>query len=62
MAILSIWINPYTEWDKKYYWILWYHENISWCKVVEVWEEIIEKIRYWTQEEVEKILSLLYNK
>ena len=62
MAVLTIWLNYYDEWDNQFYAMEGYHENIPHNVVVEVADEVIEKIKTWTQEEVNEILYFLYSR
>ena len=62
MALLTIWLNYYDEWDNTYYWLVWHHENIPNRVIVEVADEVINTVRNWTQEEVNDILQFLYTR
>lgn len=62
MALLTIWLNYYDEWENRYYGLIWHHENIPHNVVVEVADEVIDKIRTWTSKEVNEILAYLYNR
>lgn len=62
MALLTIWLNYYDEWDNSFYAMEWHHENIPHRVIVEVADEVIETLRTWTQNEINNILSYLYKR
>ena len=62
MALLTIWLNYYDEWDNTYYWLAGHHENVPNSIVIEVADEVIETLRTWTQNEINDILSYLYKR
>ena len=62
MALLTIWLNYYDEWENSFYAMEWNHENIPNRVIVEVADEVIETLRTWTQNEINDILSYLYKR
>ena len=62
MALLTIWLNYYDEWENTFYAMEWHHENIPNRVIVEVADEVINTVRNWTQEEVNDILKFLYTR
>lgn len=62
MALLTIWLNYYDEWENTFYAMEWNHENIPNRVIVEVADEVIDKIRTWTSQEVNDILKFLYTR
>ena len=62
MALLTIWLNYYDEWENSFYAMEWHHENIPNRVIVEVADEVIDTVRNWTQEEVNDILKFLYTR
>lgn len=62
MALLTIWLNYYDEWENTFYAMEWNHENIPNRVIVEVADEVIETLRTWTKNEINDILSYLYKR